>query len=102
MSVLLSVLLTLRCWVRSRAVLQLEMLALRHQLEVLQRSRPPPPIAWKTGPVPVGLAVAGLDELALGPRHRPTGDGYRVASPRLPLVVDLEKSAAHGQTDRVG
>ena len=31
---------TLRCWVRSRAALRLEMLALRHQLQVLQRSRP--------------------------------------------------------------
>ena len=40
MSVLLSFLLTLRSCVRSRAVLQFEVLALRHQLQVLQRSRP--------------------------------------------------------------
>lgn len=40
MSVLLSLLLTLRTWARSRAALQLEMLALRHQLQVLQRTRP--------------------------------------------------------------
>ena len=40
MSVLLSVLLTLRTWARSRAALQLEILALRHQLQVLQRTRP--------------------------------------------------------------
>ena len=40
MSVLLSLLLTLRTWARSRAALQLEVLALRHQLQVLQRSRP--------------------------------------------------------------
>src|ERR1700716_3614317 len=39
MSVLLS-LLTLRTWAHSRAALQLEVLALRHQLQVLQRSRP--------------------------------------------------------------
>src|SRR6266852_9612995 len=39
-SVLLSLLLTLRTWVRSRAALQLEVLALRHQLQVLQRTRP--------------------------------------------------------------
>ena len=37
---LLSLLLTLRTWARSRAALQLEVLALRHQLQVLQRSRP--------------------------------------------------------------
>lgn len=36
----LSLLLTLRSCVRSRAALQLEVLALRHQLQVLQRSRP--------------------------------------------------------------
>ena len=40
MSVFLSLLLTLRSCLRSRAVLQLELLALRHQLQVLQRSRP--------------------------------------------------------------
>src|ERR1035437_10288081 len=41
MSVLLSLFLTLRGSARSRAALQLEVLALRHQLQVLQRSRPP-------------------------------------------------------------
>ena len=40
MSVLLALVLTLRTWARSRAALQLEVLALRHQLQVLQRSRP--------------------------------------------------------------
>jgi hypothetical protein len=39
MSVLLSVLLTLRTWAYSRAALELEILALRHQLLVLQRTR---------------------------------------------------------------
>jgi hypothetical protein len=37
---LLSVLLTLRTWAHSRAALHLEILALRHQLQVLQRTRP--------------------------------------------------------------
>lgn len=40
MSMLLSILLTLRTWTHSRAALQLEILALRHQLQVLQRTRP--------------------------------------------------------------
>ena len=40
MSVFLSLLLTLRTCARSRAVLQLEVLALHHQLQVLQRSQP--------------------------------------------------------------
>jgi len=39
-SVLVSLLLTARSGLRSRAALQLEVLALRHQLQVLHRSRP--------------------------------------------------------------
>jgi putative transposase len=39
-SVLRSLLLTLRTLARSRAALHLEILALRHQLHVLQRTRP--------------------------------------------------------------
>ena len=39
-SVLISVLAALRGLIRSRAALHLEVLALRHQLQVLQRSRP--------------------------------------------------------------
>ena len=40
MSVNVSLLQTPRTWARSRSALQLEVLALRHQLQVLQRSRP--------------------------------------------------------------
>jgi hypothetical protein len=40
MSVFLALLLTLRSCARSRAVLLLDVLALRHQLQVLQRTRP--------------------------------------------------------------
>jgi len=40
MSVFLSLLLALRGSVRSHAALQLEVLALQHQLQVLQRTRP--------------------------------------------------------------
>jgi putative transposase len=40
-SVLISLLLTLRGLVRSRIALHLEVLALRHQLQVLQRTKPP-------------------------------------------------------------
>jgi putative transposase len=39
LTVLISFLRTARLWMRSRAALQLEILALRHQLQVLQRSR---------------------------------------------------------------
>src|SRR4029453_2859178 len=40
MLVLLPLFLPLRTWARSRAALQLEVLALRHQVQVLHRSRP--------------------------------------------------------------
>src|ERR1700738_2482029 len=40
MSVLVALFQTLCTWARSRAALQLEVLALRHPLHVLQRSRP--------------------------------------------------------------
>jgi len=36
----MTLLLTLRASLRNRAALQLEILALRHQLQVLERSRP--------------------------------------------------------------
>lgn len=39
-SVAMTLLLTLRASLRNRAALQLEILALRHQLQVLERSRP--------------------------------------------------------------
>jgi len=41
-SVLISCLLTLRGIAQSRVAIHLEVLALRHQLQVLQRSRPRP------------------------------------------------------------
>ncbi len=40
LSVLLSLLVAIRRTLRSRVALQLEILALRHQLQVLERSRP--------------------------------------------------------------
>src|SRR6266849_6308561 len=39
MSVVFSLLLSVRAWARSRVALQLEMVALRHQLQILERSR---------------------------------------------------------------
>ena len=39
-AVLVSIILSLRSWLQSRAELQLELLALRHQLHILNRSRP--------------------------------------------------------------
>ena len=46
----------------------------------------------------VGLVVACLDRVARGARPRPTGDGIRLASPRLPPILDVEESSPHGST----
>ena len=67
----------------SRAALQLENLALRHQIGVLQRSvRNRPPI--------MGLAVPHLERLALGAGHRPARNGRGLASQGLSSFLDLE------------
>ena len=102
MSVLLSLLRTLRTWVRSRSALQLEVFALRHQLQVLQRTRPRRVRLADDGPVALGPVHAPLDRMANGARHRQAGDRHRLAPTGLPAVVDLEKPAPHRATDRAG
>ena len=59
-SLLISGLQTLRVSVRSRAALQLEILALRHQLQVLQRPPPACPLD-ASRPAALDVAVADLD-----------------------------------------
>lgn len=59
MSVLLSLLRTLRTSAHSRAALQLEVLALRHQLQVLQRTRLRP-TSWELRAI-VGVRVDALE-----------------------------------------
>jgi hypothetical protein len=36
----------------------------------------------------VGVALTGVKRLAVGTRHRQTGDGHRLASPELPTVLE--------------
>jgi hypothetical protein len=68
--VLLSLLLSLRPWARSRAALKLEVLALRHQLQVLQRTRPAAGAAREGGPLALGPVLAHLGWMANGARDR--------------------------------
>ena len=101
MSVILSLLLTLRTWAHSRAALQLEVLALRHQLQVLQAEAAK--VATREGgPLALGPAFAHLDRMANGARDRQARDCHRLAPTRLPAVVDLEKPAPHRATDGAG
>ncbi len=43
--------------------------------------------------MPMGLAFTVLVQLAFGPHHRQAGHCHRLASSRIPLVLDLEGSA---------
>jgi hypothetical protein len=66
--------------VRSRASLELELVALRHQVTVLRRQHPGRPRLFSTDRVALGVA---LPDLAEGPRRHgagQTGDGDRLAS----------------------
>ena len=69
MSVLLALLLALRTWARSRAALQLEVLALRHQLQVLERTRRGG-CGWRRRTGGSGPALAHLEWAANGARDR--------------------------------
>ena len=101
-SLLISVLMTLRGIVRSRAALHLEVLALRHQLQVVQRVASTTTASGEGGPVVLGVAVTHVEQLANHTRHRDARDRYRLASPRLPVVLVLEKSTAHRATTGPG
>ena len=77
---------------KSRAALQLENLALRHQLGVLRRSvkRPKLTVSRST---PLGVAVRVLDRLAICPGHRQAGNRHWLAPQGLPAVLDMESSS---------
>jgi len=91
-SVVVSLLMTLRTWTRSRAALQLEVLALRHQLQVLQRSwsrrlrlAKADRCLWVLLPrLWTGWRTALLDKDTPIPRPvTPPGDGVVVAIPEV-------------------
>ena len=48
------------------------------------------------------VAVARLDCVAKGARHRQTGDRHGLAPPRRPIRLDVEEPSTHGSTDRTG
>src|SRR6267143_6201549 len=52
------------------------------------------------GPTPVGVACRCLEQLAYCTCHRSTGDGHRLAPPRLPPVLDVEEPSADRSADR--
>src|SRR5262245_8661133 len=74
LSLLVSMILSVRSCLRSRAELQLEVLALRHQLYVLNRSR--------RRPVALGMVVTRVAGLANRAGDRQTGNRHQLASSR--------------------
>src|SRR2546426_12618180 len=100
-SVFISLLLTLRGFARSRAALDLEVLALHHQLKMLQRSQ--------TRRLRLVQADRGSGRgwRARGTAGKwrsssSTGNRHRLASSRLPLVLDMEKPPTPRLTDGPG
>src|SRR5712691_10983369 len=77
--------------VRSRAALQLEVVALRHQLGVLQRSVKRPTLTSSDRLFWAWLCSVWPD-LAISTGHRQTGHRHRVASHGLPVVLEVEDS----------
>jgi hypothetical protein len=94
MSAVMSVLATLRGVLQSRIALHLEVLALRHRLQVLQQSRPRRIILARADLMALGLVVARLARLLNGIHHREARDRCRVASAWLSAVLDVEEPAA--------
>jgi hypothetical protein len=85
----MAILAALRDCLRTRAALQMEVLALRHQLNVFAALGEASE-ADRRGSISLGPFVAVLDRLAVCPAHRETGDGDYVALQRVSGVLDLE------------
>src|SRR5258707_11416346 len=77
---------------KSRTVLQLENLALRHQIGVLRRSvkRPKTDVGRST---PLVVAIRSLERLAICLGHRQARDRHWLAPHGLPAVLDVESSS---------
>ena len=89
----LSVIVSIRSWFRTRASLQVEILALRHQIAVLKRSQ--------HGRVHLKLADRLLwvwlsrlwSQWRAALLYREARNGHRLAPQRIPPLLDLEKWA---------
>src|SRR6476619_7109918 len=84
---------------RSKTSLEAEILALRHQLNVLRRASPQRPVFSNFDRMNPRLLVS--DRAAYSGRHhdRGAGNGYPVASGRLSLLLALEIASASRQAE---
>ena len=99
-SVVVSLLLTLRVSLRDRAALQLEILALRHQLHVVNRSRPQRLRLTQADRMLWVWLSKRLGRMAGSHRDRQARDGPRLAPSRLPALLDVEEPTPPGSTGR--
>src|SRR3989441_11456129 len=87
--VLISFLLSFRVYFRTRSDNQLEILALRHQIVVLQRKTPKPKLKPTDRRLWVWLSQCWAS-MALCAFDRETDNSRRLAPSRVSLVLDLE------------
>ena len=85
---------------RSRAALQVEILALRHQIGVLRRSAKKRPKLTVVDRVFWTWLSRVWADSAIRAGDRQTRDRHRLAPQRLPLVLDLEGSARKNRKAR--
>ena len=88
--------LSVRDVARSRARLHLELLAMRHQLHVLQQTRSRRVRLYALDRWLWVPPVSGLDGLGASAGDRGAGDSCRVAPSRSPPVLDVEEPSPHG------
>ncbi len=81
---------TLFSALRSHRALILENLALRHQLDVLQRNAKKA-VLGEQGSDSLGDPVAGLGRLANAAHFRPTRDRHPMAQERISAVLEMEE-----------
>src|SRR5713226_8465404 len=74
---------------RSRAVVELENLALRHQLHILRRQRSGRPRLFRDRPLALGLALPIVAALSGGDGLGQAGNGDPVAPSGISLVLAL-------------
>jgi putative transposase len=78
---------------RSRAVLQTEILTLRHQLLIFERSRRGHNLRLRWTDRALWVWLSRLGRLAIGAADGQAGDCHRVASPGISALWEMEKSA---------
>src|SRR5881394_2998407 len=85
---------------RSKTSLEAEILALRHQLNVLRRASPRRPGLQQLRSYDLRLLVSDRAAYFGRAHYRRAGNSYPLASRRLPLLLALEIASACRQAER--